>query len=80
MFPTLHLGEISSKKCFCLQKTAAETMGTEAAIFDANTVELTLGLCTYLGDLVESLSCDAVSYINTAISISDRSVRTYLPP
>lgn len=64
MFPALHLGEISSKKRFWLQNTAAETIGTEAAIFDANTVELTLGLCTYLGDLMERLSCDAANYVN----------------
>lgn len=54
-------------------------MRTEVAIVYANTTELTLGLCTYLGDLVESLSCDAASDVKAAISISDQSVRACLP-
>lgn len=52
MLPTLHLEKLPRKKELWLQNTEANNMRTEVTIVDANTIELTLGLCTYLGDLV----------------------------
>lgn len=53
MLPTLHLGKnFLIKKVLWLQNTEANDLRTEVTIVYANAIELTLGLCTYLGHLV----------------------------